>query len=369
METDLDILKFLAKQGEKHVHRLKMLRAAKSVQEFANWTRDELDLQREGRNARILQDNLKDEDKVKVPDVYPEHTTEKVLVMEYVDGVKANNEEALDALEIDREELAKTAIRAGLKQTVRDGFFHADPHPSNFLIDEDGNLIYLDFGMMGKLTMSTRRQLGLMLLHAANEEVDAAMEVVKRLGAVEDDADLEALKEDIEDSILLIRNTTIAEQSIVRALFDIAEEANEHGVHMPTSFTIMAKSMLTMEGIGPTIYPQFRMTEEFEQTVEHLLWKMNSPKKLFKTFMIDVMQNRDLFVRGPSQLNKVIEGLSEGGGESAVSVDSGVDAEAVVAAALIISSTFFLIEAVPRSRLLAVGILELVAASLLLLLK
>ncbi|MDY6774234.1 MAG: AarF/UbiB family protein, partial [Candidatus Nanohaloarchaea archaeon] len=200
MEKDLDILKFMAREGENHVSKLRSVEAYSAVKEFANWTRDELNLKKEGRNADILRNNLADEDRVKVPQVYTSLSTEKVLVMEYVEGVKCNDEEALEELDIEAEEVARTAIRAGLKQTVRDGFFHADPHPSNFLISEEGEIIYLDFGMMGKLSTSTRRNLGLLLLHASNEEVEAAMDVVKRMATLEEDADLEGLKQDIEES-------------------------------------------------------------------------------------------------------------------------------------------------------------------------
>lgn len=368
IETDIDILLFMAKRGEKHVSLLENLDAYKSVKEFARWTRDELNLEHEGRNARILQKNLEDEERVKVPDVYPEHTTEKVLVMEYVEGIKSNDTAALQELDIDAAEVAQTAVRAGLKQTVRDGFFHADPHPSNFLISPEGKIIYLDFGMMGKLTMTTRRNLGLLLLHAANEDVDAAVDVIRKMGTLEDDADLGALKEDVEESILAIRNTTLAEQSITLALFDIAARAHEHGVHMPSSLTIMAKSMLTMEGIGLTIYPEFQMSEEFEKVTEHLLLEMNSPRKLLHTFLIDMIQNRDLFVRAPSQLSRVLDGLSTTS-TTTVDVDSGIDTGTIVAGALILSSTFFLLEAVPPDRMLLVGVLELLAAIALILFR
>ncbi|MDY6769957.1 MAG: AarF/ABC1/UbiB kinase family protein [Candidatus Nanohaloarchaea archaeon] len=367
MEKDLDILQFMAREGEKHVARLKAMEAHSAVTEFARWTRNELDLRREARNAQILQSNLADEERVTVPDVYMDLTTEKVLVMEYVDGVKSNDAEALAELDIDAEEVARTAVRAGLKQTIRDGFFHADPHPSNFLISEDGQIIYLDFGMMGKLTASTRRDLGLLLLHAANEEVDAAVDVVKRMARLEEDADIEGLKEDIEESILLIRDSTLEEQSITRALFDIAVQASHRGVHMPSSLVILGKSMVTMEGIGLTIYPEFEMTEEFERITERLLFQMNSPKKLARTAMIDLLQNRDLLLRLPSQLQKLIDGVGGGRSREVVQVESPLNTKSILAGALILSSSLLLLQSLPQRYMLAVGVLELLAAGYLLL--
>ncbi len=367
VRKDLDILKFMAKQGENHVTKLRAIKAHSAVREFAEWTQDELDLRKEAKNAQLLQDNLADEERVKVPDVYHDLTTERVLVMEYVDGVKSNDTGALQELDIDAEEVAKTAVRAGLKQTVRDGFFHADPHPSNFLISDDGKLIYLDFGMVGKISLTTRRNLGLLLLHAANEEIDAAVDVVRRMATLEDDADLEGLKQDIEESILAIRNTSLQEQSISRGLFDIAINAAQRGVHMPSSMVILAKSMFTMEGIGLTLYPEFEMTEEFERVTERLLWQMNSPKKLLRTFMIDLVQNRDLFARMPSQISRVVDGLSSTD-RTVVEVDSdGIDTKSILAGALILSSGLLLVQSLPQEQMLLIGLAELAVALFLLL--
>ncbi|MCJ7478631.1 MAG: AarF/ABC1/UbiB kinase family protein [Candidatus Nanohaloarchaeota archaeon QJJ-7] len=366
IRKDLEILEFMAKEGEKHVSKLDTIDAYKSVKEFSEWTKDELNLKKEGRNATILKNNLSEEERVKIPDIYTDLTTEKILVMEYVDGVKCDDKEALEELEIESEEVARTAVRAGLKQTVRDGFFHADPHPSNFFISEEGKIIYLDFGMIGKLSMTTRRNLGLLLLHASNEEVEAAMDVVKRMAKVEEDADLQGLKNDIEESILMIRNSTLEEQSITKALFDITKKAAERGVHMPSSLVILGKSMLTVEGIGLTIYPEFEMTDEFEKITERLLWEMNSPKKLFKTFMIDLVQNRDLVARMPSQVNKALDSSGKGG-ETTVEVETGPDRMTILAAVLILTSSFFLLQSLPQEQMLLVGALEIILAAYILL--
>lgn len=366
MEKDLHILQFLAKQAEKHIDRLETVGAERAVNEFASWTRDELDLEKEGRNAQILGENLSDEERVKIPDVYTDLTTEKVLVMEYVDGVKCSDEEALQDIDVDAEEIARTAVRAGLKQTIRDGFFHADPHPSNFLISDRGEIIYLDFGMMGKLTISTRRNLGLLLLHAANEEVDAAVDVVKRMATVEDDADIEGLKQDIQESILKTRNTTLEEESISMALFEIALKAAGRGVHMPPSLIILAKSMVTMEGIGLTIYPEFRMEEEFEEITERLLWEMNSPKKLAKTFMIDLVHNRGLLARMPSRVHQAMNDERDPP-STTVNVDTGPDRNSLVATGLVLGAFILLVDALPADYMPYIAVLAILAAAVLLL--
>ncbi len=367
METDLDILNTLAKRGEKHMDTLQHWNAHQYVQEFTQWTREELDLKREGHNAQVMQRNLSDEENIKIPDIYTEYTTEKVLVMEYVDGVKCTDEEALQKMDVSTEELAHAAIRAGLKQTIRDGFFHADPHPSNFLISEDGNIIYIDFGMMGKLSKSMRRNLGLLFLHAANEDVDAAMNTVQRMATIEDDANMEGLKADIEQTLLQVRDTTLEEQSITRAMIQITAQATERGVHMPPSLALMGKSLVTMEGIGLTLYPEFEMTDEFERVVQQILWDMNNPRQMIQTFLIDIIENKDLFARMPSQINNAINNVGQQPTTTVIEKTTGDQTNALLIGALLLSSSLLFIVTLPADYLLYIGIAELVLATYLLL--
>lgn len=361
MEKDLDILDFLAKKAEKEVSKLRELKAHNMVEEFASWTRDELNLRKEAKNAQRLKKNLSDEEKVKVPEVYLEHTTEKVLVMEYVDGVKCNDKEQLQKMNIESEDIARTAIRAGLKQVVRDGFFHADPHPSNFLIQEDGKLVYLDFGMMGKFSKNMQENLGLLFLHAANEDVEAATEIVKKMAVIEDDADLEGLKKDIEEKLMLVKDSSLEEHSISKELLDITIKAAERGVHMPVSFAIVGKSLVTMEGIGLTIYPQFQVTEEYEEIAKQIILEKNNPSQLAQNFLIDLIENKELVSRPFTQLQKLVTQNKQ-----TLEKHQRVQTTQTLAAGLFISSALILIETLPNTLLATIGLGQLIIGTILL---
>lgn len=361
IREDLDILEFMAKKAEKEIGKLRELKAHNMVEEFASWTRDELNLRKEAKNAQRLKRNLSDEDRVKVPEVFLEHTTEKVLTMEYVDGVKCNNKEKLQQMDIEAEDIARTAIRAGLKQVIRDGFFHADPHPSNFLIQEDGKLVYLDFGMMGKFSKSMQENLGLLFLHAANEDVDAATEIVKKMAVVEDDADLEKLKKDIEEKLLLVKDSSLEEHSISKELLDITIKAAERGVHMPTSFAIVGKSLVTMEGIGLTIYPQFKMTDEYEKIARQIIMEKNDPSQLVQNFVIDLIENKELVSRPFTQLKNFTAQHKK-----TLEKHQKTKTTQTLAAGLFISSALIIIETLPSILLTAIGLGQLVIATILL---
>lgn len=367
MQKDLDILQFLARVGAKHVKTLEQMHLGKVAKEFARWTTDELDLKQEGRNANIIRDNLQDEKRLKIPEIYMEHSSERVLVMEYVEGVKSNDVEALEELDINASEVAHTAVRAGLKQVIRDGFFHADPHPSNFLISPDGDLIYVDFGMVGKFSKTMRRNLGLLVLHAVNEDVDGAIETIKRIGTVDDDADIDGLRDDLEEIMTVLSHTTIGQQSITLSLLDMTRRAHRRGVTMPPSITIMGKALLTMEGIGLTIYPEFKLGDEYKRVVRKLLWKQNNPREIGRTLITDMIQNRDLFARMPSKIDNLMEGISNPEVKTTVKIERPGTMRAILAGAIILSASIMLIDALPADKILNIAVGQTVIAAILVL--
>lgn len=363
MTTDIDLMKYMASKGEKHSEKLRKMRIHKIVGEFADWTMDELDLTQEARNAETFKENLKDEDNVKVPEVFPENTTEKVLVIEFVEGTKCTNKSELDELDIDSEQVAKTAISAGLKQTIRDGFFHADPHPSNFLVKEDNTLVYLDFGMMGTISPKMRDSMGLLFMHAANEDIEGALNVITDLAYVEEDADIEGLKQDIEEKILILKNSTLEDHSITSSLLDITVKASEKGVHMPSSTVLVGKSLLTMEGIGLALYPDFQLTDEYESIAKKQLLKNNKPQDLMESLAIDLVQNKELISKAPSKISNTLDSINRKQRKEIIHEKASENRKAVIVAGLLISAGIFAFNSsLPASVMTLITVSEIVLA-------
>ncbi|WEL23788.1 ABC1 kinase family protein [Candidatus Nanohalovita haloferacivicina] len=356
IERDLEIIEFLAKRGIKRSDYLSDVQLLNAVKEFARWTRQELNLKREARNGELLAENLSDEENIKIPEIYAEMTTQKVMVMEYVDGIKSSKTEKLREMDIDNKKLAETAIRSSLKQILRDGFFHADPHPSNFLVREDGTLIMIDFGMMGNLTKDTRENMALMILHSLREDVDKAFDDLKRMGHVQSDADEQALKAELEEKILLIQNANLEEVSFTGQFLDMTIQASRHGVIMPQSLVLMGKSMVTMEGIGMAVYPEYEINDQFKKTIKEILRDDFKPEKLMKELSLDLVENKDLITELPSKLNE----LTEKEDTEVKVVNEGGD-NRTLEAGLIISSAFLVTQG--QKELIALGALEMAFAA------
>ncbi|AOV95347.1 hypothetical protein AQV86_05520 [Nanohaloarchaea archaeon SG9] len=363
MTTDLDLMKFMASKGEQHSEKLNKVKITKIVDEFAEWTLDELDLEKEASNAETFQRNLEDEENVKVPDVYPEHTTQKVLVMEFVDGTKCTNDERIDELDLDRKMIAETGIRAGLKQTIRDGFFHADPHPSNFLIQEDNTFVYLDFGMMGTISPKTKDQMGLILMHTLNEDIEGAMSLIRDMAYVEENADFEGLKQDIEQKMLELRNSSLKDNSITSLMLEITVSASQKGIHMPSSFVLMGKTLLTLESVGLAIYPQFKMREEYTKMAQKMLLKNNQPKDLIQSLAIDLIQNKELISKAPSKISQTIDSINQKQRKEIIHEKASDNKKAVIVAGLLISAAIFAVNSpIPSSIITLITVTEIILA-------
>ncbi len=356
IEKDLEILRYLSNQAEKHFESMHDIRIGKLVQEFSTWTRNELDFEREASNAQIFKNNLRDEEKLEVPEVYPDLTTEKVLVMEYVDGIKCTETEKMKELDIDTEELAETTIRAGFRQVVMDGFFHADPHPSNFLLKGDGTIVYLDFGMMGQISKKYRDKIDLFFIYALNEDSEKVLDILTDIGWTEDDADLEIIEEKIDEKVLRIKNSKIKQASISQEFLDLFFYAGRHGLHLPLSFTLMGKNLLTLEGIGLTLCPDFRPTEEYQEVGEELLREKNSPEKLADEAFLDMMANKDLIARPASSFRELVSREQK---EDGSATETTIEIK-LLPAALILSSALLFMASYFRTELLYIGLFELI---------
>lgn len=356
VERDLEILEYLSRKAEKHSERLNQLRISRIVDQFAKWTRKELNFLNEASNARTFKNNLENEEKLKVPEVYGDLTTEKVLTMEYVEGVKVTNQEALDEMNIETEELARTTIRSGFKQVVRDGFFHADPHPSNFLIQEDGSIVYLDFGMMGHISKEYRDKIDLLFIYSVKGKGKKATEIIKDLGWTEEDADLKAIKRKVSEKIMELQDSTIKETQVSMEFLEIFVFAGEKGLHIPLELTLMVKNMLTLEGIGLTVCPSFSPMEEYEDIGEKILKEKNKPKDLADSAFLDMMANKDMIENPFSTFKESIKQDKKISGSTEIENEIEFN---FVPTFLILTSGLLMIASVLEQNLLYIGLIEL----------
>jgi ubiquinone biosynthesis protein len=269
VNTDLEILYHLASLIEKHYPNLEVFNPIQLVYEFSNAIKKELDFTIEASHIDHFAHNFKDDPTIHIPKVYHHLTSEKVITTEFIQGIKITNLNELVNAGMDPKEVASRGASIVLKQIFVHGFFHADPHPGNILVTTDCVICFLDLGMTGILTPTSREKLSSIIIGVASRN---PQKIVKTLYDMSEQQ-LER-KEDLEYEI-----AELIEEYASRAIstINIGEILNKlsfllavHKLKIIPGFYLLVKAVVTIEGIGYKLDPDFNMMEHLEPFAEHL---------------------------------------------------------------------------------------------------
>lgn len=285
IEADLAILAELSLAAQ-HTPLGRIYDFPAIVDEFAATLHSELDYRREGRNAERLRRNFQDDARVHFPRVYWEYTTTRVLVLERIEGIKIDNIAALDAAGVDRRELVETAARVIVKQVLEDGFFHADPHPGNFMVLPGNTLAVMDFGMVGHVDEGLR--LDLIRLYAASVEMnaDAVVDQLIRMGAASEAVHRRGLRRDITGLLNKYRGMPLSEVRANTVISEIMPIAYRYRLQFPTDLWLLGKTLSMLEGIMLQIHPEFDMFAVSEPIVRRLTLRLLLPSRTWRRELI-----------------------------------------------------------------------------------
>ncbi|KKU42966.1 MAG: hypothetical protein UX56_C0001G0001, partial [Candidatus Azambacteria bacterium GW2011_GWD2_46_48] len=262
IKKDIHILFFLAFLLEKYIPESKPLRPTQVVKEFAAWTMRELDFKVEATNTERFRYNLKDEPDIKIPKVYWDLTSQKVLTMEFVDGVKLDEEERLAKMKLSRELLARNAVKVLLKQFLIDGFFHADPHPGNFFVLKNNIICLHDFGMVGYVSPEMRSEMVSYFMSFINQDMENSLKHLLDVAEVREGSDVEGFKQEVS-SILSAWFYSPAKESIATSFFKAISASVKYNIVFPSNLVLLGKAMLATEAMAKRFYPKFDFNEQF----------------------------------------------------------------------------------------------------------
>jgi len=279
LEVDLEILNDLAHYAQQHTFLGQFYRLEKIAQDFADTLHNELDYRREARNADRLRANFAHEPYVYIPRVYWELTTERILVLEFIEGIKIDDIAALDAAGCDRLHLATVAARLTIKQVFDDGFFHADPHPGNFFVMEGDVIGAMDFGMVGYLSPEDRRDLVRLYAVAVRNDPAGVVDEFIHIGAARPDVDRRALERDVGRLLRKYYGLPLKEIRAADVLNDVMPVVYRHRLQMPSNFWLLAKTLSMMEGLGQQLAPGFDIFAFSQSYVARLLFKSTLPNR------------------------------------------------------------------------------------------
>jgi predicted unusual protein kinase regulating ubiquinone biosynthesis (AarF/ABC1/UbiB family) len=229
------------------------------VDQFGETLREELDYAREAELMGRIRANFADDDRVRIPAVVDAHTTERVLTMEFVDGTKIADHDALDSMGIDRGELANTYRELYLQMTLVDGVFQADPHPGNVAVQPDGTIVLYDFGMAGVLDPELRAEVVAFFVAISRGDVDAILAALVELGTLDPSAaaaDGEALAEIVERFVQRSRAGEFDARAFETLVQDLEAAFYEMPFRLPPELALVLRVTAIADGVANSLDPE-----------------------------------------------------------------------------------------------------------------
>ena len=317
---DLEALTGLARFLDAHSEMGKRYEFEKMADEFRATLTAELNYRQEARNLVAIGSSLEEFPLIVVPDPILDYTTERVLTMDYVRGSKVTALSPLVKLELNGPALAEELFRAYLKQILIDGFFHADPHPGNVFVTDDGRLALLDLGMVARLQGSMQDALLKLLLAIAEGEGDESAERAEEIGQKLEGFDPLEFRRQIGSLVSAYHHATIEELQIGKVILGISRIAGASGMRLPSELTLLGKTLLNLDQVGRTLAPEFDPNASVRRNAADLLrrrmWKSASPGH----FAASLLEAKEFVEKLPSRVNRVLDLLA--GNELKVRVDA-----------------------------------------------
>ncbi|MBI2952797.1 MAG: AarF/ABC1/UbiB kinase family protein [Chloroflexi bacterium] len=276
------------------------------VEEFADTLRGELDYELEARNAERIRHQFGKDSSVRVPQTYAAYSTRRVLTMGRLHGIKINDLLDLDRAGIDRHNLADALIHAILKMILEDGFFHADPHPGNFLIQHDGRIALLDYGMVGRLDEETRQNLLLLFVAVFTQDSDRVIDSLLALGVVGTTFRPEHLRHDVGHHISLYYGRPLGEIDLARVLQEFLAIACRHRLQIPSRLTLLGKTLAMHQALALQLDPSFNLAKMLRPLVQRLILEMYAPQHLAQEVLPTLADLRRLATTLPRRLDRLM---------------------------------------------------------------
>lgn len=311
IESDINILSYIAKLLDKYLPESRFFNPLGIVEEFTRTVMREMDFVEEARNCGRFRRNFKHNLDIYIPKIYTEFVTEKVLVMERIEGVRIDNIDAIDAIGLDRKRLAKVGVDAYFKQILEDGFFHADPHPGNIFVMPSGVIAFLDFGIVGRVSDELKETMANTFLALIERDFDRLVDQYLELGIIPDDIDFDAFKRDfksdLSDFLEPFYGLKLQEINFAQYLETITHLAIKHNLKIPSDLLLINKAMLILENIGRHLDPDFDFIAASEPYAARLVRARFSPSKIYEKARKNIMEVGDFAFLFPRQMKQIIK--------------------------------------------------------------
>jgi ubiquinone biosynthesis protein len=305
---DAELLVVIAQLLELVVEEARRYRATDFVKEFQDALAVELDFAVEARNLRAFANANRGRDGVHVPTPYPELSGRTVLVMERIRGRRIT--ELKGAPEANR--IIERLVEVAFEHVFVDGLFHGDPHPGNLLVTDAGEIAFIDFGLVGRVSREAQDRMLMLLLALSLRDADTLARLIIRLGESETRIEVAALRTQVARLLDRYLGLTVSEVNTASVFNDLVELSTRFGVRLPREFAILSKASVSIEGIVRTLHPGFNPQDVITRRAEQLLLERVDPRQWQAGGLRTALQLGLLFQEVPLQLGQALMDLERG---------------------------------------------------------
>lgn len=310
IERDIALLREMAILMKEHLPEAEVFDPVGLVNQFARSITRELNFAREGRTQDEFSRLFKNDATLYVPKVYWPLTSEAVLTMEYVEGMRVQEREALCSHGLDPAQIARNGALIFMKMSFELGTFHGDPHPGNMRIFPNGRICLLDYGLIGHVEESKRDQLVDLFLSVSRRDVSRAVDVVLELGQNFNPVDRVLLQSDVRDFIENYYGVALERIAVGSLLSDFVRILSNHSIRYPAEMMLWIRAIITLEGIGRTLDPEFNLASHLAPFIERIVRRRYDLRHLIAEWSIEIRHVLSAFHRMPTQIDATLKKIN-----------------------------------------------------------
>jgi len=316
---DLEALGEVAAFLDEHTEVGRRFGLALLFEEFRKSMLRELDFRQEALHLVTIGNNLKEIAEIVIPQPVMTYSTSRVLTMEFIPGVKITKLSPLARLELDGERLADALFRAYLKQMLRDGLFHADPHPGNvFLIDQ--RIALIDLGMVARVRPALQDRLLQLLLSVSDNRPDEAVKVLLLVAEQREGADTAGFRRGVADILGQHQEVAMQRPQVGRAVLMLLKVAADHGIRLPPELAMIGKTLLNLDEIGLTLAPRFDANAAIRRHAADITQQQIVRDFSLGSFFSTAVELKNFVQHLPGRINRILDRLADN--EFAVKVNA-----------------------------------------------
>ena len=306
------------------------------AEEFSKTMREEMDYGRERAMLEEISENFTGDEEIRIPDTHADASGESVLTMEYLPGTKINDVEELDAKGIDRTELAERLQRIYLQMIIDDGTFHADPHPGNLAVDDDGAVIFYDFGMSGRVDPFVQEKIVEFYVAIAEQDTDAILDALVEMGTLSPEADREVMGQVMELAIQDARGEDIEQYRVQQIIEQVEGTIYEFPLRLPRNLALVLRVATVVEGVCVTLDPEFDFISVATDYLTEEGYREETVRRVAERASEQAQETAGALVTVPGKLDRVLEGIESEELTVNINVEDGNDVLRKLAARLIL---------------------------------